>query len=68
MIFNYNSGQMAQVVRLLLLVWEERGLNSEPMKYPTRCQRLTTAVTLKCGSWRKAAEMDAAHSWQPKGY
>jgi len=62
------TGQMAQVVRCLLLVREVWGSNSEPIKSPTRCQRLATVAALMCGPWRIAAELGTSHSWHPKGY
>jgi len=62
------TDQMAQVLRRLLLVREIWGSNIEPIKSPTRCQRLATAATFMCGPWPKAAEMGTAHSRHPKGY
>jgi len=53
---------MTQVVRSWLPVREVWGSNSDPIKSPTRCQRLATAATLMCGPWRKAAEMNTDHS------
>jgi len=53
---------MTQVVRRLLLAREVWGSNPDPIISLTRCQRLATVATLKCGTWRKAAEMGAAHS------
>jgi len=58
--------KMTQVVRRLLLLREVWGLNARPIKSPKRCQRFATAATLKCGPWRKAAEMGTAHSWRSK--
>jgi len=46
-------------------VW---GSNPEPIKSRTRCQRLSTAATIECGSWHKATELGIAHSWHPKRY
>jgi len=40
---------MAQMLKCLLLVWEEWGSNPEPIKSPTRCQRLATIAILMCG-------------------
>jgi len=56
------TGQMALMVRRLPLVRKEWGSNLEPIKSPTRCQRLATAATLMCGPRRKAAEIGTAHS------
>jgi len=41
---------MAQVVRRSLLVREVWGLNHEPIKSPTRCQRLVTAANFEVWS------------------
>jgi len=35
-------------------VWDS---NLEPIKFPTCCQRLTTAAALICEPWRKTAEL-----------
>jgi len=60
---NYGHGNKSmQVIRRLPLVREVWGSNPEPIKSPTRCQRLATAAPLVRGSWRKAAEMSTAHS------
>jgi len=59
---NVGTGQMAQVARRSLLVREVWSSNPEPIKSPTCCQQLVTVATLMCGHWRKAAEMDTAHS------
>jgi len=40
------TSQIAQVVRCSLLVREVWGSNSEPIKFPTRSQRLATVATL----------------------
>jgi len=48
---------MAQVLKRSLLVREEWESNPEPIKSPTRCQRVATVAILMCGPWRKAAEM-----------
>jgi len=48
--------QMVPVVRRLFLMREVWGSNPEPIESPTRCQRLVTAATLKCGPWCKATE------------
>jgi len=61
-VFIKTTGQMAQVVRRSLLVWEIWGSNPELIKYPTRCQQLANVATLMCGPWCKAAEMGTAHS------
>jgi len=37
----------AQIVRRSLLVREIWGSNPEPIKYPTRCQRLATVATFE---------------------
>jgi len=44
---------MAQEVKRSLPMREIWGLNPELIKSPTRCQRLATAATLKCGSCEK---------------
>jgi len=44
----------------LLLVREVQDSNPEPIKYPTRCQPLATAVAFKRGPWRKRA-LHSAH-------
>jgi len=40
-------GQMAQVERRSLLAREVWGLNSEPIKFHTRCQRLAIVATFE---------------------
>jgi len=49
------------VVRHLPLVRKVWGLNPEPIKSPTRCQRLATAVTLMCGLWALAQSRGDGH-------
>jgi len=56
------TGQTAQVVRRLLLVREVWGSNLEPIKSPTRCQRLATAATLMCWGPGAKPQSWAAHS------
>jgi len=56
------TAQIAKVVRRSLLVREVGGSNLEPIKSPTRCQRLATVATLMCEPWAQAAEMGTAHS------
>jgi len=51
--YSKSTGQIAQVIRRLLLVREVWGPNPEPIKSPIHCQRLATAATLMCGPWRK---------------
>jgi len=53
----HTTGQMAQVVRRMLL-----GSNLEPIKSLTRCQLLATIATLMYRPWRKATELGTAHS------
>jgi len=49
-----------QVVRRLLLERKLLDTNHEPIKSPTRCQRLATAENLKHEPWRRAAETGTA--------
>jgi len=58
--------QIAKVVSCMLLERQVWGSNPEPIKSSTSYQGLATAETLKCGPWRKATEMEAAHSWHLK--
>jgi len=44
---NRRAGQIAQVVKRLLLEQEVWGLNLEPIKSLTRCQRLATTATFE---------------------
>jgi len=41
----------------LLLLRKICSSKLEPIKFPTRFQRLATAATLECEPWRKAAKM-----------
>jgi len=50
---------MAQVIRRSLLVREVWSSNPEPIKSPTRCQRLATAVTFKV--WALGQSRKDAH-------
>jgi len=55
------------MIRCLFLERNVQGSNTEPIKSPSRCQRLITVEAVMCGLWRKAEKICTAHSCNRKG-